>query len=136
MLTDSELGLFLNVRDPVLDSYVFAGPKVSFLPAGFLLPAINRVSNARWPDATIWLDVDPELALDRIAMSYGERAKYGAQAHENVATLHQMHDSYHRAMDAMSRTSTGQVVRIDASRPALDVAADVQNVLDDITKKR
>jgi len=136
-VADQPIDLLVNVRDPVLDSYVFAGDKLSMFSPAFSLNAFKQVSGAEWPDTTIWIDVDPDLALERIAASYTDRAELGEQSHENAKTLRRMREAYSLAMDAMLHVSRGQVVRVDGSRPIGDVVADVQNVLSDtVASKR
>ena len=133
---EDPLNLLVNVRDPVIDSYAFAGdrfPKASPLIA---LRALKRVNGTQeWPDATVWIDVDPEVSLDRIAAAAKEREVFGDQAHENIDTLSRMRSTYARALDVVRRTG-GRVVRVDGSRSRENVVADVQNVLADTYMRR
>ena len=134
-IAERPLDMLVNVRDPVLDSYVFASDRLSALSPNLSLNMLRHVSGARWPDTTIWLDVDPEEALSRIKADAEDRTKYGVQAHENPETLNRMRGSYMQAMNAMRHVSDGRVVRIDGSQPVENVIADVKNVLSDSLKK-
>lgn len=62
------------------------------------------------PDFVLFLDVRPDVALERVR-ARGQKV----DAHENVADLQQARDGYRRALDAFERyRGAGSVVTIDA----------------------
>ncbi len=126
-----DVDLLVNVRDPVLDSFIFAKSKLPLPSPQFSLNAIGRAIRSRRPDTLLWLDAPPELALERIEANRAERAVYGEQSHENLDDLRKMQNSYELATRALGAFSDTRVVRIDASQPADLVSANVQDVLND-----
>jgi len=58
-----------------------------------------KLTNLHLPDAVIFLDVDPEVSIDRIA-SRGELV----QAHENIEKLTKLREAYHLVCDVLQKT--------------------------------
>lgn len=127
----AKLDLLVNVRDPILDAYVFTRGRLPCISPAFSLQALKRVTKARWPDTTVWLDIEPEIALARIGAAQEQRHSYGEQDHEDLVTLRQMRASYSLATTALQALSGQRVVRLDASRPIEEVSANLVDVLSD-----
>ncbi|WP_336024739.1 dTMP kinase [Halobellus salinisoli] len=75
------------------------------------------------PDATIYLDVDPETAAERA----GATNKF-----ERAAYLEQVRENYERLIDA----DPDRFVRVDAGQPLEDVLAEVKSAVEDILERR
>jgi dTMP kinase len=72
---------------------------------------------SRSPDATLYLDVDPETAVDRSG---------GTNKFERVDYLRDVREGYERLLG----NDPGRFVRIDATRPLETVRADVTAAVD------
>lgn len=131
LIAETNLDLLVNVRDPILDAYVFACGRRSLAPPALSLQALKRVTRANWPDTTVWLDIEPDLALARIGAAHEQRHAYGEQDHEDLVTLRRMRAGYGLATAALRSITGYRVVRLDASRPSEEVAANLADVLSD-----
>ena len=124
------LSAVVSVRNPLIDSYVFAKEKVRLLPSASLsLKALKRACRTDWPNAVVWIDVDPDCALERIQSDAAEREQYGEQVHENAETLHSMRGAYAASLNALTTIAPTHIVVIDGSRPIHEVSDEVQDVL-------
>lgn len=77
-----------------------------------------------FPDLTIYLDVDPEIGIERIH-AHGDR-EINRLDLESLAFHHRVRDGY---LEALARFPD-RIVRVDANPPAEDVFAAVAGVLD------
>lgn len=123
----------VNVRDPFVDSVVFARQKLPVAPR-LALYGLRAVYRSPWPDAVIWLDVGPDCAMDRISGAAAEREQFGEQPHERPEVLQAMRDSYADTAAALGAMAPTQVIRLDGERPFPVVAADVQTIMSDLAQ--
>lgn len=121
--------LTVNVRDPLLDSYVFAKEKSPILPPQLSLKTLKTALRAELPETFILLDTDPELALERIEIASAEREQFGEQDHENIETLQAMRNAYYLGMAALRSMSETRIVSIDGNRTFEEVSAEIQQVM-------
>ncbi|MDI4649442.1 dTMP kinase [Cohnella hashimotonis] len=82
-----------------------------------------------FPDLTIYLDVDPEIGIERIH-AHGDR-EINRLDLESLAFHHRVRDGY---LEALARFPD-RIVRVDANPPAEDVFAAVAGVLDRFLKR-
>ena len=80
---------------------------------------INRY--APHPDLTIYLDVEPEMALERIAES-----RTGTELFERKDTLTQVRSQYQK----LYKSSTAKVVQFDGSAPLNSIAQEIQKSIE------
>lgn len=123
------LDAVVSVRDPLIDSYVFAGNKVPASASKLAFKGLKALYQASWPDAVVWIDIDPDCAMERIASAAAEREQFGEQAHENHDTLNAMRNSYASAIATLGAIAPTQIVRIDGERPFGAVCSDLQDVM-------
>jgi len=119
----------LVVTDRYTDSryaYQAASLSESYLAGGrHPLTYIQEIHEAftHPPDATIYLDVDPETAAERAgATNKFERATY----------LERVRENYERLIDA----DPDRFVRVDATQPLDDALADVSAAVETILERR
>jgi 1-acyl-sn-glycerol-3-phosphate acyltransferase len=104
----SSRGERLGARDPLLKQF----PELRVL----LRLGLNRLS---LPDAVLFLDVPPAVALDRIA-SRGERQ----QVHETEEKLTKLADAYRLLCRVLVEQYGVPTLRLDGRRPLEDVVAE------------
>jgi len=76
----------------------------------------------RPPDATLYLDVDPETAAERSG---------GEDKFERVEHLEAVHANYERLLE----DDPGRFVRIDATRPVEDVIEEVVTTVRELLER-
>lgn len=105
----------------LLSSLAYQGTQ---LPAEWILE-INR--HAPVPDITLFLDVDVDVALERM-----RRTRWTRDVFENRETQLAVRDRYHRALTDC-RSHLGRVEIVDASRDAEAVASDIWRLVAAVT---
>jgi hypothetical protein len=125
-----QLSAVVNVRDPLVDSIVFASQKLP-VPPKLGLYGLRAIYGTSWPDAVVWLDIGEDCAMERISGAAASREQLGEQSHERPEVLRAMRDCYGETTAALGSIAHTRIIRLDAERPLPDVAADVQTILDD-----
>ncbi|MBV9100128.1 MAG: dTMP kinase [Candidatus Dormibacteraeota bacterium] len=74
-----------------------------------------------WPDLTVYLDIPPSVAAQR------QRAQQ-LPLDRIEGSPEEFHAAVHRAFDRLAEASPDRIVRVDATRPAMEVARDVSDI--------
>lgn len=87
-----------------LSSYAYHG---AFIPMDWVMEANRLASDALRPDLTIFLDVEPELAIERIEKR-GETERY-----EKLESLKRVREKYFEAMEKLKDRERFAVIRAE-----------------------
>lgn len=88
-----------------LSSYAYHG---AFIPMDWVIEANRLSAEALTPDLTVFLDVPPEDALERIAARGGKKERY-----EKLESLKRVREKYFEAMQKLDRRERFAVIRAD-----------------------
>ena len=122
--------LLIRERDVAIDGAVYSQFYFPFaarvLTASQRLWLITEVLQHSLPRKVIYLDVEPEVALDRILKSLEEKAWTGRKnmphPHENLDGLRLLRGAYHDVLEAAEDRGI-EVVRLDATSSAPEQVA-------------
>lgn len=92
------------------------------VPMDWVIAANAQSSLILRPAVTVWIDVDPDVALDRIA-----RNRFQQELFEKKSRLVKVRENYVRAFEKLAEEE--RFVRIDGGRPPEEVADAVWEVV-------
>lgn len=92
------------------------------LPEDQLLRLHDSACGGIWPDLTIYLDVPPTVAAQR------QRAQQ-LPLDRIEGAPEEFHRRVRHAFDTLAESNPQRIVRFDATRPALDVARDIERTV-------
>jgi len=117
--TNGILGMVKNGITVLTDRYYFSSYAYhgAFMPMNWVVEANSLSASILRPTINIFIDVDPELAIQRV------KNRHNAELYETLETLTKIREQYFVAFEAIG--SKENVAVIDGNQSLDDVEADV-----------
>lgn len=108
----------------IMDRYYFSSYAYQSVdvPMDWLIQANELSSSILRPDVHIFIDVNPELAMERI-----DRNRFQKELYEEVSRLRQVREKYYESFERLKETE--HVAIVDGNRGQDEVAQDVWEIV-------
>lgn len=105
-------------------SYAYQGAQI---PMDWVIQANAKSAEFLKPDLNIYLDIEPELAIERI-----HSGRSSTQLYETVKQLHTIREQYFKAFEKLKDQEN--IVNIDSNRPKNTIADDIWETVSGLLK--